>query len=107
MREDNFGDHKRTEAGRTDATTRAPFDMGLGSRKKIYLKCECGKILEVKKTTVRVMCGGCGTDIEVEKAKRADVEEAYQKTKVMLEPAYLKFREHSEKRAWDYKNGKR
>jgi len=107
MKEDNFGDHRLTETGRVDATARAPFDMGMGSRKKIFLKCECGRVVEVKKSTVRIKCGECGKEIEVDKAKRVGIEEAYEKTKVMLSSEYLKFRKQSEEKAENYRLGKK
>jgi len=107
MNEDNFGDHRKTGTGRVDATTRAPFDMGMGAKKKVFIQCECGRVLEVKKTTVRVMCGECGADIEVDKAKKADDETAFLHTRVHLTSEYLAFRKASEVRAENYKNGNR
>jgi hypothetical protein len=108
VKEDNFGDHKLTQTGRVDATTRAPLEMGIGGKKKVYYKCpKCNKVIECKKTTISFICGNCRSYFTIDKAIKADVNEVWNTQQVHLESDYLKFRKLSEDRAEKYRLGKR
>ena len=108
-REDNFGDHKLTGTGRVDATARAPFEMGLGGKKKKYIMCpKCGKVICVKTTTIRIMCGDCRCDFSIDEAKKPTIDEIWKSHKGRrLSTEYHKMREKSEVRAEKYINRKK
>ena len=104
MRDDNFGDHKLTGTGRVDATARAPLDYGMGSKKMKYIKCpKCEKILECRKSTVKIQCGNCHYTFDVNDAVQPTIDEIWESIKDnRLSPEYLALRKNSEIKAQQY-----
>lgn len=109
-KDDNFNDHKLTNQPRFDGDLRSPLDMGKGSKKVNYVECpgeECKAHISYKQSTVRVICGTCGTSFDPHEQFQVKSGEVYDHNRKKPSQDYMKFRRGMEKKAENYVNRER